>query len=69
MSSSLNHGARGQNVLYLSGHVAWAETPAAGVGGNNIYLIEGVDDYRGDESPAEPTDSFLLPAYASPLTD
>ncbi len=61
---SENHGSKGQNVLYLDNHVAWAETAAAGVRGNNIFLVEGVYNYRGDEAPVEPTDTFLLPAYS-----
>lgn len=62
--ASDNHGGSGQNVLYMDGHVAWASTPTVGIGGNNIYLINGLTQYRGDESPSEPTDSFLLPAYS-----
>jgi len=65
-SSSPNHGRRGQNVLYLSGHVAWRQTPWAGVDGNNIFLAEGVDNYRGDETPSGQTDSFVLPAHSRP---
>ncbi len=59
-----NHHKSGQNVLYLSGHVAWSTTPSAGVGGNNIFLIDGVLDYKGDEKPLDKTDTFLLPAYS-----
>ncbi|MCJ7543921.1 MAG: hypothetical protein MUP47_05040 [Phycisphaerae bacterium] len=59
-----NHDGRGQNVLYLDNHVRWAATPTVGVGGNNIYLAEGVLQYRGDEAPVSPTDTFLLPAYS-----
>ena len=62
-SSSDNHRRAGQNVLYLSGRVAWQKTPDVGVGGNNIYLIDGVDDYQGVETPTDDADSFLLPAY------
>ena len=61
--NSPNHGRSGQNVLYLDMHVAWSETPNAGVEGNNIYLAEGVEVYAGDETPTGPTDTFLLPAY------
>lgn len=61
---SNNHDRRGQNVLYLDNHVRWAVTATVGVGGNNIYLAEGVLQYRGDEAPASPTDTFLLPAYS-----
>ena len=42
----------------------WAQTAEAGVMGNNIYLAEGVYEYRGDERPSTPTDTFLLPAYS-----
>ena len=63
--TSENHGGRGQNVLYLDMHVGWADGPKVGVDNNNIYLVEGVLDYRGDEAPAGPTDSFLLPAYSA----
>ncbi|MHC4985212.1 MAG: hypothetical protein ACYTFO_03560, partial [Planctomycetota bacterium] len=63
-ASSDNHGGDGQNVLYLDGQVNWQKTPEAGVGGNNIFLIDGVDTYHGDETPTEETDSFLLPAYS-----
>ena len=61
--NSPNHGRTGQNVLYLDMHVAWAESPEAGVQGNNIYLAEGVEVYAGDETPTGETDTFLLPAY------
>ncbi|MFA6135378.1 MAG: hypothetical protein WC869_15305 [Phycisphaerae bacterium] len=59
-----NHGRSGQNVLYLDAHVNWSDKPTAGVAGNNIYLAEGVYDYRGDETPVNNRDSFLLPAYS-----
>ncbi len=59
-----NHDGRGQNVLYLDNHVAWTVTATVGVRGNNIYLAEGVLEYRGDEAPVSPTDTFLLPAYS-----
>ncbi|MGA2265954.1 MAG: hypothetical protein ABSH10_05930 [Phycisphaerae bacterium] len=62
---SQNHGSKGQNVLYLDGHARWTNTANAGVKGNNIYLADGIYKYRGDETPADPTDSFLLPAYSS----
>lgn len=63
--ASDNHGGTGQNVLRLNNSVAWASNPNVGVDGNNIFLAEGVFDYRGDEMPTSRTDSFLLPAYTS----
>lgn len=61
--ASDNHDGAGQNVLYLDMHVAWKDRAEAGVEGNNIYLVDGLLDYRGDEAPNGPTDSFLLPAF------
>ncbi|KPK80148.1 MAG: hypothetical protein AMJ81_12425, partial [Phycisphaerae bacterium SM23_33] len=62
--ASDNHDATGQNVLYFDMHVEWKEQAGAGVQGNNIYLAEGIFEYRGDETPVNVTDSFLLPAFA-----
>ena len=56
-----NHGGQGQNVLYLDGNVEWATDCNVGVGGNNIWLAEGIYEYTGNEEPVSPTDSFLLP--------
>jgi hypothetical protein len=61
--ASPNHSGSGQNVLYLDMHSQWADGPAVGVGGDHIYLVKGINNYRGDEAPSEPTDSFLLPSY------
>ncbi len=58
---SKNHPDGGQNVLYLDTHVKWATDCLVGVGGDNIWLAEGVSDYTGREKPASPTDTFLLP--------
>ena len=58
---SENHPDGGQNVLYLDTHVNWATDCRVGVGGDNIWLAEGVSDYTGREKPASPTDTFLLP--------
>lgn len=61
--NSPNHGRRGQSVLYLDGHAAWATHAAVGVEGDNIWLVQGVQTYRGVERPASSTDSFMLPSY------
>jgi prepilin-type processing-associated H-X9-DG protein len=62
--ASVNHDGRGQNVLFLDWHVDWAQKPTVGVGDNNIFLVDNVYTYKGDEAPASPKDSFLLPAYS-----
>ncbi len=58
---SKNHPDGGQNVLYLDAHVSWTTDCRVGVGGDNIWLVEGVSEYTGKEKPASPTDTFLLP--------
>jgi len=62
--SSDNHQQRGHSVLYLDWHVQWKRRPNVGVGGDNIYLVQGVVDYKGTETPASDTDSFILPAWS-----
>jgi anti-sigma-K factor RskA len=64
LPGSDSHGQRGQNVLYLDMHVQWAHSPAVGVGGDHIFLVNGINNYRGDEAPSGSTDSFLLPSYS-----
>ncbi len=58
-----NHDQTGQNVLYLDMHAEFKVQPAVGVGGDNIFLANGVTEYKGNEKPAGPTDSFLLPSW------
>ena len=62
-ANSLNHGRRGQAVLYLDMHVAWTECATVGVNRDNIWLVQGISSYRGIERPASRTDSFLLPSF------
>jgi type II secretory pathway pseudopilin PulG len=64
-----NHAGAGQNVLYLDTHVSWVKHSNVGVGANNIFLIEGVSDYRGDEKPTDVTDTFLLPTFSAPVEE
>lgn len=52
-----------QNVLYLDGHVQGADNASVGVEQDNIFLVEGVYEYEGNEAPARATDTFLLPAH------
>ena len=46
----------------------WFTHAQAGVNGNNIWLADGIYDYRGDEKPTSPVDTFLLP-HAGSLGD
>jgi anti-sigma factor RsiW len=61
LPNSANHGRRGQNVLYVSGHVDWAVTVTVGMEGDDIYRPAGDGSIRGNEQPAGVGDSFLLP--------
>ncbi|MEW6357645.1 MAG: DUF1559 domain-containing protein [Planctomycetota bacterium] len=40
--NSYNHHAKGQNVLYLGGHVEWRETPNCGMDGDNIFQSDNL---------------------------
>ena len=63
-ASSRNHGRRGHNVLFMDWGVKWRQGATVGVGGDNIFLVQGKEEYDGTEGPANPTDSFLLPAWS-----
>jgi hypothetical protein len=71
-ANSLNHGGRGQSVLFNDGAAQWATTPI--IAGDNIWLprvLEQAIDLarrsgqpvllRGCEEPGCPEDSFLTP--------
>ena len=62
--SSRNHGRSGHNVLYLDWGVRWRQRATVGVNGDNIFLVQGKEEYDGTETPANATDSFLLPAWS-----
>ena len=59
-SSTVFHNQSGQNILTTTGSVMWNNRPI-GPNGDNIWLIRGVDDYRGVETPQDADDSFLVP--------
>jgi hypothetical protein len=59
-ANSRAHGGGGQNILTIRGDVKWMTTPNCGVGGDNIWTLDGVDDYTGREGPQTSTDSHLL---------
>ncbi len=56
--NSRNHEGRGQNVLYADGHVTWESGTNVGIGGDEIYVNKSGAIMA---SPADPTDSVLLP--------
>jgi prepilin-type processing-associated H-X9-DG protein len=60
--NSPNHGGRGQNVLYIDGHVRFSTTRGAGVGGDDIY----VNQRRKVEAGVNRLDSVLGASPATP---
>ncbi|HET6428705.1 MAG TPA: type II secretion system protein [Phycisphaerae bacterium] len=65
-ANSRNHRQAGQNVARITGAIEWADAPAVGVAGDNIYTVwAGEDRSAGridiQSMPAAPTDSFLVP--------
>ncbi len=62
-ANSPNHGHDGQNVLLMDGQVVWSNGPLAGIGADNIWLIQGQEQhqYCGLETPTVDTDAFLVP--------
>jgi prepilin-type N-terminal cleavage/methylation domain-containing protein/prepilin-type processing-associated H-X9-DG protein len=61
LANSANHERDGQNVLYGDGHVQWQQTPFCGVGNDNIYTSKIGVAPTVECSPADPSDSVLLP--------
>lgn len=59
-ANSRAHGGAGQNVLTLRGAVKWMVTPNAGLNGDNIWTLNGVEEYTGREGPQTASDSHLL---------
>lgn len=59
-TNSRAHGGHGQNILTIGGRVKWTQTPNAGLGGDNIWTLNGVERYEGREGPRAATDSHLL---------
>lgn len=59
-SNSPNHTGRGQNLLYGDGHVRFSPTRHVGLSGDDIFTLENILQYDGDEQPS--TDSDILHA-------
>ena len=65
-SPSHRNGA-GQNVLLLDGSVLWTTSPVYGTAKDNLWMLEGVNEYTGRETRSCDTDAFLVPGF--PETD
>lgn len=52
---------RGQNTLRADGAVFWTVRPVLPGGQDNMWLLDGVREYHGDESPTHEGDAHLIP--------
>ena len=59
-TNSHAHGGLGQNILTIRGNVRWITTPNAGVNNDNIWTLENVSEYTGQEGPRSSQDAHLL---------
>jgi prepilin-type processing-associated H-X9-DG protein len=59
--NSMNHGERGQNVLFSDGHVEFLITRHTGIPQDDIFTLQKIAEYRGKERPACEKDPFLAP--------
>lgn len=57
---SYQHRGRGQNILLAGGQTVWTQTPVF-PNGDNIYLLNNVSTYLGNETTADEQDTFLSP--------
>jgi prepilin-type processing-associated H-X9-DG protein len=60
-ANSENHEREGQNVLFGDGHVTYVPNPFCGVSQDNIYTAQNVAKPTQFASPANASDSILLP--------
>jgi hypothetical protein len=66
-TNSPAHEGRGQTVLTLDGASQLVFSPVYRLGGDNLWVMEGVRHYTGVESPTRLDDAFLIPGF--PVTD
>ncbi len=59
--NSPNHKFKGQNVLYLDGHVQWTDNPYCGVRFDNIWIKK--QTVSGGGTPLDPADISTLQQY------
>ncbi len=59
LSTSINHGGRGQNTLSSDGGVLWLRDPVVGSNNDYIWLPKGVVILRIGDRPTDPADVFL----------
>jgi hypothetical protein len=60
-TASRNHSRHGQMVLFAGGQVRFLKTRHVGVPKDDIFTVQNVVEYRGNERPACEKDPFLAP--------
>ncbi len=61
LNSPLHRHPDGQNVLRADGSTQWTRSPRVGIDQDNIWRIEGMQNYSGRDIPRFSTDSFMIP--------
>jgi prepilin-type processing-associated H-X9-DG protein len=59
--NSINHRRRGQNVLFGDGSVKFQKVRFIGIEKDDIYTLQGVRFYQGNEVPSRDADIFCAP--------
>jgi hypothetical protein len=54
------HRSKGQNVLCTDGRFVWRRSPVM-ANGDNIWVVERITAYVGNEVPSAATDAFIVP--------
>jgi hypothetical protein len=60
-SNSINHGEHGQNASFGDGHVEFLKMRHIGIPQDDIFTLQNVKIYRGNEWPACDSDLFYIP--------
>ena len=60
-TASMNHNRRGQNVLSSDGQVKFLKTRHVGIPRDDIFTVQNIVEYRGNERPTCKSDLFLAP--------
>jgi hypothetical protein len=59
--NSINHGEHGQNASFPDGHVEFLKIRHVGIPQDDIYTLQNIIIYRGNEWPVCDSDLFYIP--------
>jgi prepilin-type processing-associated H-X9-DG protein len=60
-ANSPNHNEAGQNVLFCDGSVRFTDKRSIGLSDDDIFTLQNIDIYEGNEVPSDVSDAFLAP--------